>query len=87
MIKLGIKVKDKITGFTGIVTGMCDYLSGCNQALVQPTKCDGGKKPEAHWFDIQRLSVVDKKAIRLDNTRTPGPDMEAPKSRRSSAAR
>jgi hypothetical protein len=42
MIKLGSNVKDRITGFSGIVTGFVTYLSGCNQALVIPNVATDG---------------------------------------------
>lgn len=31
MIILGRKVRDKVTGFEGIVTGRATYLTGCDQ--------------------------------------------------------
>ena len=80
MIQLGSKVKDKITGFTGIVTGYVTYITGCNQALVVPQVGKDGTSKDAHWFDEQRL-VVDKKfkPITVDNTKAKGFDKAAPK--------
>jgi hypothetical protein len=80
MIKLGSKVKDRITGFSGIVTGFVTYLSGCNQALVIPKVAADGTFKEGQWFDEQRLEVDKKfKPIVLDNSTTPGSDVAAPK--------
>jgi hypothetical protein len=80
MIKLESKVKDKITGFNGIVTGFVTYLSGCNQALVVPKVGIDGALEEAQWFDEQRLEVDMKfEPISLDNSKTPGADITAPK--------
>jgi hypothetical protein len=31
---LGVTVKDVIHGFEGVVTGRCQYLTGCTQYLV-----------------------------------------------------
>ena len=59
MIKLGQSVKDKLTGFTGIVEGITNYLNGCCQALVRPkfkVKDDG--YPNAAWIDVEQLTVV-----------------------------
>lgn len=80
MIVLGSKVKDRITGFAGIVTGYVTYISGCNQALVVPQVGKDGVAKEALWLDEQRC-VVDRKfkPIVLDNTGTPGCDLAAPK--------
>ena len=56
---LGHKVKDRITGFTGIVIGRVEYLTGCNQVLVAaPVGADGALK-DSHWIDEQRV-VVDE---------------------------
>ena len=80
MIALGTEVKDKITGFKGIVTGRCEYLTGCTQCLIIPTKLTKeGKRPEGEWFDEQRLIITSKKIITTDNTKTPGCDASAPK--------
>lgn len=77
-IHLGVKAKDKITGFEGTVTGRCEYLTGCNQVLIVPKSKDG-KAAEGAWFDEQRVEVLKGKPVVLDNGATPGPD--APPSR------
>ena len=76
---LGLTVKDKITGFEGIVTGYVTYLSGCNQCLMVPPKKKDGALGESQWFDEQRLDAVKgKKAIVLDNAKGRGFDKAAP---------
>jgi hypothetical protein len=75
---LGKTVKDRITGFTGVVTGHVQYLTGCNQALVVPPMQDG-KLGSSEWFDVQRLEDTGVAAIVLDNGATPGCDRAAPK--------
>ena len=77
-IKMGQTVKDKITGFEGIVTGHCQYISGCDQLLVQPRVGSDGKKADAYWFDLQRLEVTNEEQVTLDNSKTPGFDAAAP---------
>jgi hypothetical protein len=68
-----------------VVIGYVQYLTGCNQALVQPQGSDlvlgyVTKRPEAEWFDVQRLEqVVGTAKITLDNGATPGCDRAAPK--------
>jgi len=80
-MKLGVKAKDKITGFTGIVTGKCSYLTGCDQYLVAP-KSKGNNKDESHWFDEARLKVIGK-GIKPEDVTTKedpgGPGRDAPK--------
>ncbi|MBU8543995.1 MULTISPECIES: hypothetical protein [Roseomonadaceae] len=76
----GFTVRDRITGFSGVVTGVVEYLTGCNQALVVPMMQPDGKLPESQWFDLQRLDVVpDVARIVLSNGATPGCDRAPPK--------
>lgn len=78
-MELGITVKDKVTGFSGTVTGFVQYLSGCNQVLVVPKVGKDGSFKEAQWFDVQRIERVGKTKVALDNGKTPGFDHAAPK--------
>jgi hypothetical protein len=68
MINLGAKVKDVITGFTGITTGRCIFITGCVQYSVVPALDSDGKLQDAHWFDEVRLEVLDELAF-LPSTR------------------
>lgn len=77
-ITLGMKARDKITGFQGVVTGHCEYISGCNQALLVPPVDEKGAHRDAQWFDVQRLDQVGSDVVRLDNGATPGCDKPAP---------
>lgn len=79
MITLGSTMKDKITGFKGVVTAYTQYITGCNQVLLQPrVKNDGGYE-DSCWFDEQRCEPVGTKVISLDNSKTPGFDKSAPR--------
>lgn len=76
---LGFTAKDVITGFSGVVTGYCAYISGCHQVLLV-ARAEGGKEPVSAWYDAQRLKIdPDVPQIALDNGRTPGCDLAAPK--------
>ena len=79
MIEMGKTYKDKVTGFVGVATGISEYMTGCRQILLVPKVDVDGKTQDGHWFDEQRLGVLANKKIEVDNTYTPGPDMEAPK--------
>lgn len=71
MIELGVKVKDKITGLTGIATERREFLNGCIQYAVQSRVDKEGKLPEAWYIDVQQLEVVGKKKI-IEKTVTGG---------------
>lgn len=70
-VRLGATYEDKITGFTGVCTGFVVYITGCNQALIQP-KAKDNTKTESAWIDEQRLTETDAAVITLDNGKTPG---------------
>ena len=76
--KLGVTVKDKITGLEGVVTGRVEYITGCNQVLMQPKLKADGDFVESRWMDEDRIDVVDEKPITLKIT-SPGSDKPAPR--------
>lgn len=55
---LGMNVKDRVTGFTGVVATIGFDLYGCIQAVVNPGTDKDGKLRESQWFDINRLTVT-----------------------------
>ena len=62
---LGWSVKDRVTGFTGVVSTIGIDLYGCIQAIVMPTvvleKASGAQKLEdGRWFDLTRLERIGK---------------------------
>lgn len=57
MIKLGLKGRDKITGFEGIITGKVQYLYGCNQYCLVPPAVNGEIK-NGEWFDEGRIEII-----------------------------
>ena len=76
---IGRTFVDKISGLKGVATGRVEYLTGCNQLLIQPRSSDG-RPIECHWLDEQRLDREDSvKRVVLDNGDAPGFDREAPK--------
>lgn len=68
-IELGATVKDTITGFKGVITGRCEYVTGCRTYLVQP-KAVKGEFKSALWMDEDRLTVT-KDAPKPKKKKTP----------------
>lgn len=60
---LGCRVKDRVTGFTGVATSVTFDLYGCIQAIVNPGVNSDGKIGESMWFDVSRLEVLDAKPV------------------------
>ncbi len=58
MLELGMKVKDRLSEFTGTVTGRTEYLYGCKQILITPGEIKDGKPVDSAWFDEDRFEPV-----------------------------
>ena len=58
MIELGARVKDKITGLTGIAVGRTIWIHGCVRITVQPEEFKDGKPVDMTTFDEPQLEVV-----------------------------
>ncbi len=57
-IELESKVKDSVTGFTGIVTGRTQYVKAGNTYCVEGHVTDPGTKPPVLWVEEYRLEVI-----------------------------
>ena len=55
---LGKKGKDKITGFTGILTARCEFLTGCNRYCIQPQELKDGKPIDSIYFDEAQIEIL-----------------------------
>lgn len=60
-VELGDRVKDRITGYTGIAHCMTKWINGCIRFAVQPEQLDkDGKVVEDRYFDEGQLEIVQK---------------------------
>ena len=72
MVNLGDKVKDSVTGFTGIAVGKTLWLHGCNRITIQPEGLQkDGKMYETASFDEPQLVVI-KKAVKKEGDHVTG---------------
>lgn len=62
-IAIGSKARDTLTGFTGLVTARIEYATGCNQVLLAPPVAQDQGWRDAKWFDVERVAVLEEKAI------------------------
>ena len=69
-VELGDTAKDIVTGYEGVVTSHARYLTGCDQYSIQP-EAKGGTWAEGRWFDVNRLEVVKKDAVRIEKSANP----------------
>lgn len=56
---LGDRVRCRITGFAGTVTGRAEYLFAVPQVLVVPAELRDGAPAAGTWLDEERVEVTD----------------------------
>jgi len=59
-IKLGSKVKDKITGLVGIAMARTTWLHGCVRISIQPQELKDGKPIELYTIDEPQCEVIEE---------------------------
>lgn len=57
---LGDKLKDTVTGLTGIATQKCEMLNGCVQFYIQPSAKTSRDHSKGEWIDDQQLERVSR---------------------------
>ena len=57
-VVLGQEVKDRVTGYRGIVVSRTKYLQGCDRLCVQPKWKKGEEMPKPQDFDELDLIIV-----------------------------
>jgi len=70
---LGDKVRDSISGHTGVITCRSDSLHGCAQYCVRPQEIKDGKPVEGSWFDEGQLELVESGVVKSYNAPSPTP--------------
>jgi len=72
--ELGQEVKDKITGFVGIIVSRAEHLTGCNRYGVQSRKLKSPTETaEWVWFDEHQLIFKGKGlTLELEQKQKPG---------------
>ena len=71
-IKLGSKVRDKVSGFIGVAIARTEYLNGCIQYSVQPKVGKDNKVPEEIGVDAGSLEVIQLKKVKTKKKDTGG---------------
>lgn len=76
---LGDKVKDTISGLTGIATARLEYLNGCVQYGVSGKADKDGKIPDTMYIDHSQLTLVTPKAVTVKAADTGGATTRSPR--------
>lgn len=83
-ITLGSKVKDRVTGFSGLAVAKTEWLSGNVTITIEPTSLHEGKPVDAQGFDVQRVELLETKTppVSAQSTATAGGPQRDPKEAR-----
>lgn len=76
IVPLGVKAKDRITGFQGICTGRAEWLYSCTRVLIQPQELNPKTRQpvEAMWFEEGSVDVLEaEKKEEVIERKTGGP--------------
>ena len=88
-INLGDRVKDTVTGFTGIAVARTQWLNGCDRVAVQPEKLTKEGFPrEDRVFDEMQLQLLKAGVVKGTNlVPTAEPKTGGPRDDRSALRR
>lgn len=78
----GVRVKDTITGYEGIISARTQWLHNCNTYGIRSTELKDGKPLELEYFDEPQLELIDEVKISEPNHSTGGPCDFVPKTNR-----
>lgn len=75
-VKLGDRIRDRITGFEGVAVSRTEWMNGCVRFAIQPTELKDGKPIGAEWFDEGQVELVvpEKKKAAKKERGGPMPD-------------
>jgi hypothetical protein len=63
-VGLGDKAKDTVTGFTGVVVAITEWLNGCVRLTLQPEGVTKeGKTYENGTFDAHQIKLVKRDVV------------------------
>ena len=77
------RVRDKVNNFEGTVTGICFYMTGCTQFLVEGPLKEKDGDTNNKWIDMDRLEFVNVEKAKPETrgydagTRPGGPQADA----------
>lgn len=78
-LKLGDKARDVISGFSGTIVAVTEWLNGCRRLTIQPSMLHDGKPVDSSTFDAEQVEKMEVGPV-LSPSRTGGPSI-APQQR------
>jgi len=72
-VDLGDKVRDTITGYTGVVIGITFWLNGCARIMIQGDRLKDGLPTESQCIDEVQLKVLKPRKVARGPSEPGGP--------------
>jgi hypothetical protein len=72
-VELRDRVRDTITGYTGIVIGVTQWIHGCVRCTVQARELKDGRPVDPVCFDEPQLELLSAAAVPLPFAQTVAP--------------
>ena len=69
----GDKVREKITGYEGIIIACDFWQTGCFRYCVKPQMLKDGLPQDGHWIDEMNLEIIKEKPIKSVKSGPAGP--------------
>jgi len=82
-IKLGDRVKDTISGLSGIVSAIHLYMFGCVRLTITPEGHKDGVPFEAFTIDKEQCKKVKKEVVKKDGNKPPAGPRNTPSTSRA----
>lgn len=65
--QLGRRVRDRVTGFEGVISSISFDLYGCICACINPGKDKDGNLQDCVWMDINRMEFLSSPVMEQPN--------------------
>jgi len=72
-VELGDEVKDKVSGYKGVVICISRWINGCRRVTAQARELKDGAPVHTLCEDIEQWEVLKKSAVKVTPPRTNGP--------------
>ncbi len=79
--ELGDTVRERVTGFEGVINSITRYVNGCERIAVQSAVLKDGLPADAQFFDIMEVDIIKRgkvKAEPVHDLRLPGGPRDIP---------
>ena len=71
-MKLGDRIRCKVTGYEGVAVAKLKHLNGCVQYGLKGKMVKDGEYPETVYLDVEQLEKIEDNAVKVKPSPTGG---------------